>query len=223
MLERKLQLVRIEDVEHDHVGAAIAEMLEAVEDVARDRRADRTPAPPCRACAPPRARSCSGLATLVRVPILQPLERQQHRAQVPGARARRQQRRNAVVERDQAERIALPMHQVGERAGEIRRVLQLGDLAGAVAHRSADVEQQVAREVGFLFVLLDEVLVGAREHLPVERGEIVAGQILPVLRELDAESLVRTAMQAGQEALDDRPRLEIDRAEPRDDRRIEIA
>jgi hypothetical protein len=65
------------------------------------------------------------------------------------------------------------------------------------------------------------VLVGSREHLPVERRQIVAREVLTILRELDAESFVGTAVEAGQKTFDDRARLEIDRAEPRDDRRIE--
>ena len=91
----------------------------------------------------------------------------------------------------------------------------------AIAHRPADVEQQVAVEVGLLLELLDVVAVAARVDLPVERRQIVAGQVLAVLGELDAEALERAAVQARQEALDDRPRLQLERAEPRDDRGIE--
>ena len=45
--------------------------------------------------------------------------------------------------------------------------------------------------------------------------------VLPVLGELDAEPLEGAAVQAGQEALDDGPCLQLERAQPRDDGRIE--
>ena len=79
----------------------------------------------------------------------------------------------------------------------------------------------MAIEVGLLLELLDVVPIAARVDLPVDRREIVAGDVLPVLGELDAESLERTAVQPGQKAFDDGPRLELERAEARDDRRIE--
>ena len=45
--------------------------------------------------------------------------------------------------------------------------------------------------------------------------------VLAILGELDAEPLERTAMQPREEPFDDRPRLELERAEPRDDGGIE--
>ena len=76
-------------------------------------------------------------------------------------------------------------------------------------------------EVGLFLVLLDVVPVAARVDLPVERRQIVAGQVLPVLGELDAEALVGAAMQPGQESFDHRPRLQLHGAQPRDDGRIQ--
>src|SRR5690606_33795363 len=69
--------------------------------------------------------------------------------------------------------------------------------------------------------LLDVVPVRSCVDLPVERGEIVARQVLAIFGELDAEPLVRRAVQAGQEPLDHRPRLQFHRAEARDDTRVE--
>ena len=48
----------------------------------------------------------------------------------------------------------------------------------------------MALEVGLLLELLDVVPIAARVDLPVERGQIVAGQVLAVLGELDAEPLI---------------------------------
>src|SRR5690606_10279761 len=82
--------------------------------------------------------------------------------------------------------------------------------------------QDVAVEVRLLLELLDDVPIRARVDLPVERGEVVAWQVLPVLRELHAEALERASVQAGQEPFDNGARLEVDGAEPRDDRRMQI-
>src|SRR5688572_188867 len=81
----------------------------------------------------------------------------------------------------------------------------------------------MTREVGLLFVLLDEMLVRSRVDLPVQRRQVVTRQVLAVLGELDAEALVGAAVQPAEKPLDDRARLEIDGAEPRDDRGVEIA
>ena len=164
---------------------------------------------------------CSGRPASVLAPERQPVERQEQRAQVPRTDARRQPAENAVVERHQACRVALAGHQVRERGGQARSVLALRHRARAVAHRRADVEQQVRAEVRLLLVLLHVIPVGPRVHLPVDRGEIVARQVLPVLRELHAEPLQRAAVQPRQEALDDGARLELEAADPRDDGGIE--
>ena len=80
---------------------------------------------------------------------------------------------------------------------------------------------QVAVEVGLFLELLDVVAIASRVDLPVDRREIVAGNVLPVLGELDAEPLERAAVQAGEHAFDDRARLELERAEARHDRGVE--
>ncbi len=79
----------------------------------------------------------------------------------------------------------------------------------------------MALEVGLFLELLDVVAIAARVDLPVERGQIVARQVLAVLGELDAEALERAAMQPGQKPFDHRPRLQLHRPEPRDDGGVE--
>ena len=143
---------------------------------------------------------------------------------MPGPRARRQPRGDLLVELDQPGRVALPVHQVRERRGQHAAVLELAHRrAAAIRHRGAHVEQQVALEVGFFLELLDVVAVGARVDLPVERGQVVAGQVLPVLGELDAEAFVGTAVQAREEPFHHRTRLQLHRPEPRDDGGVEKA
>ena len=76
-------------------------------------------------------------------------------------------------------------------------------------------------EVGLFLVLLDVVPIAARVDLPVERGEIVAGQVLPVLGELDAETFVGAAVQPGEEPFHHRARFQLHGPQPRDDGRIQ--
>src|SRR5262249_49301988 len=64
-----------------------------------------------------------------------------------------------------------------------------------------------------LLVLLHVVAVGAAEDLPVDVLELVAPGVLAVLRELDGEPVVRRAVLARDEALDERRRGDV---EPRD-------
>ena len=117
--------------------------------------------------------------------------------QMAGTRARRHAERDPLVEGDEARRVALAIHQERERRGKHRSVLQLAHRRRApVRHRRAHIQQQMAFEVGFLFELLDVVPIASRVDLPVERRQIVARHVLPVLRKLDAESFVWTAMKA---------------------------
>ena len=106
-------------------------------------------------------------------------------------RARRQPQPDRVVERHQTSCVPLAVHQKRQRACEHRAV---GELAHwrrtAVGHRCADVEQQVAFDVGLLLELLHVVPIAARVDFPVERGQIVAWEVLAVLGELDAEAFV---------------------------------
>jgi hypothetical protein len=75
----------------------------------------------------------------------------------------------AGIERRQSNAVALPVHQVAERRGQTGGVLELGNAARPVRHRTADVNHQLAVEVGFLLEFLDVVAIAAREHLPVDR------------------------------------------------------
>ena len=74
----------------------------------------------------------------------------------------------------------------------------------AVEHRLAGVEQDVADEVGLLLVLLDRVAFGAAVALPVDVADVVAGDVLAVLDELDREAAERALVVADAQALDDR-------------------
>ena len=66
-------------------------------------------------------------------------------------------------------------------------------------------------QVGLFLEFLDVIAVGLAVDAPVDVPNLVAGVVLAVLRELDAESLVWAFVNAGQEALDD---VASDHAEP---------
>ena len=78
----------------------------------------------------------------------------------------------------------------------------------AVLHRLGAVEQDVGGEVRFLLVLLDRVAFGAAVALPVDVADVVAGDVLAVLDELDGEAAERALVVADAQALDDRAGLD---------------
>src|SRR5262249_54474941 len=110
---------------------------------------------------------------------------------------------------------------IRERRRQALAVLVFRDAARSICHRTADVEHHVTIEIGFLFELLDVMAIASSVDLPVDRGEIIAGDVLTVLREFDAEPFEWTAMKARQESFDDGARFQLQVAEARDDRRIE--
>ena len=59
-----------------------------------------------------------------------------------------------------------------------------------IGHGSGGIEQEDGAEIGFLFVLFDDVAVGAGEDLPVEVFEFIAGGVLAVLDEFDGQAVV---------------------------------
>ena len=69
-------------------------------------------------------------------------------------------------------------------------------------HRIADVQDDVAAQVGFFLELLDVILVGLGPDLPVEMANVVAGGVFAVLHEFDAVPEERTAVHARDEAFD---------------------
>src|SRR5919108_2202168 len=130
-------------------------------------------------------------------------------------RARWQPRDDVVVEGDETSSIPLAVHQKGQGGREHGAILHLAHRrAAAIGHRRADVQYQVAFEIGFFLEFLDVMPIASRVDLPVECREIVAREVLPVLSELNAEALVGTAMQARKESFHHRPRLQLNHPEP---------
>ena len=131
-----------------------------------------------------------------------------------GARARRKGVHHPVVEQHQADGVALSLDEIGERGEEQTPVAQLGDGARAVAHRRADIQQEVTLEVRLLLEPLHVEALGSRGQLPVDADRVIPWQVGPVLAKLDAEPFERTAVQPDQDTLNDGPSHQLQRPQP---------
>ncbi len=134
-------------------------------------------------------------------------------AEVTGAMTCREEFTDLVIEGDETDGIALLMEEVGEGGGEGGGVAGLVVVEGAVLHGAGTIEEQVAAEVGFVLELLDVMAVGPGEDPPVEMARVIAGCVLAILGELDGEAVVRAAMEAGPETLDDGAGAEFEAAD----------
>ena len=113
-------------------------------------------------------------------------------------------------------------HEIRERRGDDLAVAKLRHAVRRKRHRRARVERDHHRQVRRLAKLSRVQPIAAREQLPVEILEIVAGAIRTMLAELRAVAVERTAMSAGAQSFDDEPRGELEiRRSPR--RRSETA
>ena len=157
----------------------------------------------------------------VPVPGSRAIDRVQHAAQAAAARRGAAMLANLVVEHDEADGVVLARREVRERRREELAVQQLADLAAAEAHRRARVEQDHEPRVGLADVALDVGAVRARVDVPVDEARVVAFGVRAVLGELLAEAEERRAVHAGQEAVDDGARDEIEVREPRKRLRLE--
>ncbi len=94
-------------------------------------------------------------------------------------------------------RIALLCREVGERRTNTPPVIDFGQHSfRRKPHGSAGVEDSTAAEVGVGLELFDVVPVGTAERAPIESAQIVAGDVLSVLGELDAGTAMRRSMLA---------------------------
>ena len=148
-------------------------------------------------------------------------EVRQERVEVAGRAARRDAKAEFAVEEGEADGVALPDDEVGQRSGEVGGVGQLRHLARAVAHRRADVHEEVEAGVGLVLELLDVVAIRPGEELPIDVGGVVARHVGPVLHELHADALVRALVQPGDEPLHDAPRQQLQVGDAGEDVRVD--
>lgn len=116
---------------------------------------------------------------------------------------------NGVGEECKPECVALSMEYVDEYSGgasgvgEFVRVVDVGMAFDREQHGSAGVNEYLAPEVGFLFKLFDEELVGTGKEPPVDVARAFAIVVLPVVGEFGGETVEGATMAAGNKTLDD--------------------
>src|SRR5688572_6055483 len=87
---------------------------------------------------------------------------------------------------EQAGGVALIDDKIRERGGETARVIELAAVLKGEAHRAAEIEDDVTAEVRFRLEFLEIEAVGAAEDAPVQAADVVAGDVVAILGELDA-------------------------------------
>ncbi len=118
--------------------------------------------------------------------------------------------------------IALLHEKEGHGGSERGRVIRLRHRPRAEAHRAAVIHDELAAQVRLVLELLDESAVTARQHLPVDVARIIALDVGAIFGELDREAVVRTAVHAFPEALDDDLRAQLKRANAREGGGVEV-
>ena len=144
-------------------------------------------------------------------------------AELPAPRPRPEAVDNLLVEGDQAHRILLLDHQVAKRRRQTDAVFKLRQLlAIGVAHRAAQVHDQVAGHARLRLELLHVILVGLRVDQPIDVLGVVAGGVFAVFAELDGKAVERAGVQSVEESLDDELRTEIEPLDLADDLRLQV-
>jgi len=145
--------------------------------------------------------------------------------EVAAGRAGRQEAADAVVEEGEGHAVVFGDDQPGEAGGEERGVFEFGEAVGGFreAHGGGAIEEEVAFEVGFLLEGAEEQLVIAGEDPPIDLGEVVAGNVLAELVELDGGAALAGAVAAGKVAFDHRLGAELIVLEAADVLGLEVA
>ena len=128
---------------------------------------------------------------------------------------------HVLIEHDQPSGISLLRRHVGERSGEVARVIQFPDVARSISHGRAGVEQDEQLHVRFALESLQVETLAAGEDVPIDVAQVVALHILLVFGELLGETEFRGTMQARDEAIHHRLRDEVERRDGSEDRGIE--
>ena len=127
-----------------------------------------------------------------------------------------------IAEDHQAHGVPLSQHQIGQRRGEATGVAKLRHRAPLLKpHRATGVQQQIALQVGLFLVPLDVEAVRFTQGLPVQVAQGIALHVRAVLGEFNGKAVVGTAVQAGDESLDDESCYQVEASEARDDLRLE--
>src|SRR5262245_22969591 len=79
----------------------------------------------------------------------------------------------------------------------------------------------MAAQIRFVFESLDVITIAASKEFPIQVARVVAGRVLAILGELDGETVIRTAMETGEKAFDNRSGPQLQVLDAHQGRRIE--
>src|ERR1019366_5388762 len=128
---------------------------------------------------------------------------------------------HVLIEDDQSRGIPLLRRHVGERSGEVARIIQFSDAARSISHGLAGVEQDEQLHVRLALEALQIKALRAGENVPIDVAEIVSLNVLLILGELLAEAELRRAVQPRDTAIHHRLRDKVERRYGRQYRGIE--
>lgn len=121
------------------------------------------------------------------------------------------------VEELEGDAVVLRDNKPAQASGEERGVFQFGEGGFFLkAHGGGAIEEDVALHVGLLLEGLEVVPFGAGKDAPIDEREVIAGDILTILGELDGGPAFLRAMAPGEEAFDEGLDAKLVVAEPPD-------
>jgi hypothetical protein len=141
------------------------------------------------------------------------LEHLHHAREVRPLRPRRHARPDLVVEDAAAHGVTMRERQPGKAGRERGGVVVFSEWPRGVVHACRTVHEERDAEVGLLFELLHIEAVLPSPDLPVDATQVVATDIFPVLEKLHRLPLVGALVEAGEHALDNSTRAQL---QPRD-------
>lgn len=111
----------------------------------------------------------------------------------------------------------------GQCAGKDFGAFKFGSpgAGAAIFHRSAGVTDDVEADVRLQHVALDAEAIAAGVEPPIEVAEVVAGLVIAIVAEFDAETMKRTVVEATEETFHDVAGSEVEAFERREEFRIE--
>src|SRR6187399_1874250 len=98
---------------------------------------------------------------------------------------------DAIAKRDNRHGVKMCQTDVAERRGNPLRLIELGRLG----HRSADVKEEIDRQIALFVKESQEQPIQPLVGVPIDVTKVIAGRVLPVIGELEAATpLVRRAV-----------------------------
>jgi hypothetical protein len=203
LLKWKINFRRVKHVQNDHIVPTMPQMLQpgehrfdVVEQIAHDHD-DPTPAETLGEVVKDRAGA--GLSRRGRL-----LHYMQQLLELGWIAARPNDLADFLIERHEPDGIPLVEYEIrkgGCRALSVRK-LRKRRVRPLILHALAGIEQQITKQVGFLFKLFQIEPVTLTEHFPIDIAQIIARRVLAMLGKFVREAAVGAAVKAGHIAFD---------------------